>query len=128
MPCKSPPDPLQRWEESPPEGEAASLSAIERALKSPSLVSVSDQGLETSDFEDTNAFRHHRPSSSRAPSTTSGESATSGSSQYSSQSSRSTFSKNNRNRNSSGVRKMQTDAKREKRSLANNPRIFCCTF
>ncbi|BCS19889.1 uncharacterized protein APUU_20321S [Aspergillus puulaauensis] len=124
-------DPLERWKNSPPEVEAASLSAIENALQTPPPGHMADQGPYTPDPKATDAFQQHRRSVSRAPSATSGESATTASSRHSNRSNRSALSNNSQvagNQNPSATRKPRSGAKREKRSSANNPRIFCCTF
>ncbi|CAG8088616.1 unnamed protein product [Penicillium olsonii] len=133
-PSAAPSDPLERWKESPPEGEAASLSAIKDALEQSSAYPGRSQTPGTPNSRAEHLFRVHRRSASRAPSTTSGESATSMSSQRSNRSGLSALSNGSQapaNKTSSGVQKKtkkQAGANRAKRSSANNPRIFCCTF
>ncbi|CAI7614716.1 unnamed protein product [Penicillium manginii] len=130
-PGNSPADPLERWKMSPPEDEAASLLDIKSSLKTSLPGDMADQRPDTPGRRATDAFRQHRHSASRAPSTTSGESATTASSRRSNYSIRSALSSNSQtagNQKSSAIEKRRTCGKREKRSSANNPRIFCCTF
>ncbi|CAG8212327.1 unnamed protein product [Penicillium salamii] len=121
-PVGHPADPLERWKESPPEGEAASLSAIQNALEDSAMYPSRVLSPGMPDSRAGNSFQSYRRSGSRATSTTSGESATSASSQ---RSNRSVFSALS---SGAGVKKKQTGAGRQKRSSANNARIFCCTF
>ncbi|CAG7933709.1 unnamed protein product [Penicillium olsonii] len=133
-PSAAPSDLLERWKESPPEGEAASLSAIKDALEQSSTYHGRPQTPGTPNPRAEHLFRAHRRSSSRATSTTSAESATSMSSQRSNISGLSALSNGSQapaNKSSSGVQKKtkkKAGANRAKRSSANNPRIFCCTF
>jgi hypothetical protein len=130
-PGQGPADPLERWKQSPPEEEAVSFSAIRKALETSSPRHKVGQRVGIPGSRANDAFQHHWHSASRAASTASGESGTSASSRHSYQSNRSSLSNSSQtigDKKSSGVRKRRTDAKREKRSSANNPRIFCCTF
>ncbi|KAJ5845777.1 hypothetical protein N7534_009446 [Penicillium rubens] len=127
-PTAGPADPLERWKESPPEGEAASLSAIKSALENFSAYSGGLQRPGTPGSGAGELFQKHR-SGSRAPSTASRESATSVSSQRSNRSGLSALSNGSQtasDKTSAGVQKKQ--AGKKKRSSANDPRIFCCTF
>lgn len=130
-PTSGPADPLERWKESPPEGEAASLSAIQNALENPSSYSGVNQLHVTPGSVPGNPFQNYRRPASRGPSTTSGESATSASSRRSNRSGVSALSNGSQamsDKKSAGIRKKQTQETRKKRSSANQPRIFCCTF
>lgn len=130
-PTAGPADPLERWKESPPEGEAASLSAIKNALENPSIYFGGTQGPGKPGSRAGDLFQNHRRPGSRAPSTTSGKSATSASSQRSNRSGLSALCNGSQaasDKTSAGVRKKQTGVSRKKRSSASNPRIFCCTF
>lgn len=102
IPNESTLDPMQRWQESPPEDEPASMSAIMKAM-------------EKSDIpNNTQAFTHHR----RPASITSAES--SASSTDSAWSSASQSGRRGTRRRTRGVTKSKTtDIK---------PRRFCCTF
>lgn len=65
-------DPMERWRESPPEDEPASISAILDALrKTPTQRSTQRSSRPDTRNTGHNAFRHYR----RAPSATSGESS-----------------------------------------------------
>ncbi|KAJ5202207.1 hypothetical protein N7449_004286 [Penicillium cf. viridicatum] len=124
-------DPLERWKESHPEGEAASLSAIQNALENPSSYSGVNQLPSIAGFGAGNLFQTHRRPASRGPSTTSGESAASASSQRSNRSGVSVLSNGSQaasDKTSGGIRKKQAGATRKKRSSTNQPRMFCCTF
>lgn len=119
-------DPLERWKNSPPEAEAASLSAIQNALENPSIYATGGRGGVPDPLVD-GLFQTHR----RAGSTTSGESATSASSHRSNRSDLSGLSNGSQrtsDRSSAGIRKKLASTSRRKRTAANNPRIFCCTF
>ncbi|RDK41048.1 hypothetical protein M752DRAFT_217824 [Aspergillus phoenicis ATCC 13157] len=123
-----PADPLERWKESPPEGEAASLSAIQNALANPSIYAAGTPGSVKPGLRTSRS----RPRS-RAPSTTSGESAASASSRHSNRSGRSDVLNAVRPASSdhvsAGIRKKPAGSgARKKRNAATNPRIFCCTF
>lgn len=97
-------DPLQRWQESPPEDEPASLTAIMNAMeKSDALNNTS------------NAFSHHR----RPASLTSAESSASSTDSAWSSASQSAR-RGSRRRLRTGVSKTKT--------IDTNPRRFCCTF
>ncbi|KAJ5531133.1 hypothetical protein N7527_004526 [Penicillium freii] len=124
-------DPLERWKESPPEGEAASLSAIQNALENPSSYSGVNQFPATPSLGAGDLFHTHSRPASRGPSTTSGESAASASSRRSNRSGVSALSNDSHaasDKISGRIRKKQTGATRKKRSSVNQPRIFCCTF
>lgn len=111
IPMSSALDPMQRWQESPPEDEPASLTAIMNAMGDiPPSSSDSAHSLHRS----SNAFRHHR----RAPSTTSAESTPSSTDSAWSSAGGST-SRHSRNRRSRVTKVKANDGK---------PRIFCCTF
>ncbi|KAE8165036.1 hypothetical protein BDV40DRAFT_88341 [Aspergillus tamarii] len=114
-------DPMERWRESPPEDEPASISAILDALKK-APTQRSTQRSRRPDTRNTghNAFRHYR----RAPSATSGESSGSSNASFGSALSRSPsddslsrISKSRASKNTVGAR-----GKNDK------PRRFCCTF
>lgn len=115
-------DPMQRWQESPPEDEPASLSAIMQA------VNKSEQAMEgvpigkSFSNRTSSAFRHHRRPASLA-SSRSGTSASSWQSSASTQSAVST-PKNSQ----SGTRVGKSKRKPRKPTGLENDRIFCCTF
>lgn len=130
-PTAGPADPLERWKQSAPEGEAASLSAIKNALENPSIYPGENQGHNTPSPQVDDLFQNNRRPASRAPSATSGESATSASSRRSGRSGLSALSNGSQttpDKTSAGIRKKHTSVGRKKRSSTNNPRIFCCTF
>ncbi|KAJ5455193.1 hypothetical protein N7475_010314 [Penicillium sp. IBT 31633x] len=130
-PTAAPADPLERWKESPPEGEAASLLAIRDALENQPIYSKGHHGHSTYTLGDEEGFQNHRRTASRAASTTSGESDASASSRRSGRSGRSGLSNGSQtapSQASSGIRKTQTSAGRRKRDSTNKDRIFCCTF
>lgn len=104
-------DPMQRWQESPPEDEPASITAIMNAMEETETPVSHSVGRKTG-RKYANAFRHRR----RPASTTSGES--SASSTDSAWSSQSTSIRNRRSRG--GVTKTKRND--------GKPRIFCCTF
>jgi hypothetical protein len=128
-PYSGPADPLERWKNSPPEAEAASLSAIQNALETQVMYGenrVSAPGPCVDDL-----FRTHRRAASVATSTASGESAKSASSRRSNRSRLSVLSNGSQqpsDKTSAGVQKKQSSTSRKNRSAVNNPRIFCCTF
>ncbi|RAL10731.1 uncharacterized protein BO97DRAFT_435846 [Aspergillus homomorphus CBS 101889] len=126
------PDPMQRWQESPPEDEPASLSAIMESLKK--YPAATDQttacGLGTgSPGQVHNSFRGYRHRTASVPSSRS--SALSVSSQPSSTSTRSATSQKSQGRPRSH-KKGTTGRVRKGRSAKMNPaekgRRFCCTF
>lgn len=117
-PSSGPADPLERWKQSPPEGEAASLTDIEKALENSSIYSGGLQGSGT-------PRSGRRTPRSRAPSTGSGRSATSTSSQRSNRSRPSALSNGSQDASEKTPSRIQ---KKKKQSSASNPRIFCCTF
>ncbi|OJJ89056.1 uncharacterized protein ASPGLDRAFT_101233, partial [Aspergillus glaucus CBS 516.65] len=116
----STPDPLRRWQESPPEEEPAPLSAIKDAVQG----SLSEQSTGIPDQGVANAFRNFRRPASRAGSTTSAGSATSASSR---QSGTSSSSRRTPEKKTGRVRKTR-QAKKDKPQSANDIRPFCCTF
>ena len=108
---------MQRWQNSPPEEEAASLSAIYHALESgPSSASAN-----TSNSQRRDAFYKHRGHSS----TTSVDSGASESSLRSVNSSHSAASKTNRR---SQTPRTRPRAKGKARNMDTVDRIFKCTF
>lgn len=116
----STPDPLRRWQESPPEEEPAPLSAIKDAVQG----SLSEQSTGIPDQDVANAFRNYRRPASRAGSTTSAGSATSASSR---QSGTSSSSRRTPEKKTGRVRKTR-QAKKDKPQSADDIRPFCCTF
>lgn len=116
----STPDPLRRWQESPPEDEAAPLSAIKDAVHG----SLSEHSTGISDQDIANAFRNYRRPASRAGSTTSAGSATSASSR---QSGASSSSRRTAEKKTSRVRKTR-QGKKDKSHSEDDVRPFCCTF
>ncbi|KAJ5689231.1 hypothetical protein N7462_003623 [Penicillium macrosclerotiorum] len=114
-------DPMQRWQESPPEDEPASMSAIMNA------VNTSEQ--KTSTLQTYGAFRHHR----RPASLASSNSGTSISSWQSATSTRSTASAvsqdplaaQNQGHSRVGKKRRQKPAVK---SSTEKDRQFCCTF
>jgi hypothetical protein len=111
IPMSSALDPLQRWQESPPEDEPASLTAIMNAMGDIPSGSSADHQMHP---KSANAFRHHR----RATSTTSAESSPS-STDSAWSSAGGSASRHSRNRRSRVTKVKANDGK---------PRIFCCTF
>ncbi|EPS31789.1 hypothetical protein PDE_06747 [Penicillium oxalicum 114-2] len=114
-------DPMRRWQESPPEDEPASLSAIMRAIDDSRDLSTDsvDQG---SALE---SFRHHR----RPASIASSRSGTSVSSWQSSVSTRSAISASwNSQSHAAGPKVNKGRGKARKPSGLDTERIFCCTF
>ncbi|RAH51426.1 C2H2-type zinc finger protein [Aspergillus brunneoviolaceus CBS 621.78] len=129
-PVSGPADPLERWKNSPPEAEAASLSAIQNALENAPTDSGISRGPALGPHLD-DLFQTPRHAASRAASTVSGESATSASSYRSNRSRVSVRyhgSQSGSDRPTAGIQKKQVSTGRKKRSSANNSRIFCCTF
>ncbi|OQE36929.1 hypothetical protein PENCOP_c011G04442 [Penicillium coprophilum] len=135
----SPSDPLIRWQQSPPEDEPASLSAIKDAVQNSYLHSPRngdqtcfDSGSGISDNRIASLFRTHRRTRSRPGSTTSGGSTASASSQQSATSEISNGSHNStqgtNGRVSTGVRKSQGKGRSKRQPAASKPRLFCCTF
>ncbi|OQE79476.1 hypothetical protein PENNAL_c0051G03307 [Penicillium nalgiovense] len=126
-PTAGPADPLERWKESPPEGEAASLSAIKNALENFSTYSSGPQRPGTPGSRAGELFQKHR-SGSRAPSTASRESATSISSQRSNRSGLSALSNGSQtasDRTSAGF-KNKFDWTRHEKSLHLNLEAWAC--
>ncbi|GFF41267.1 hypothetical protein IFM51744_04747 [Aspergillus udagawae] len=118
-------NPMERWRESPPEDEPASMAAILDALKQ---TPAQQSGLPDNDNPDdptdiANAFRHYR----RAASATSGES--SGSSRASQQSVRSRSSVQDSTGVQTGRRRRRVDKPvRRNREVTEKRRRYCCTF
>ncbi|PLB47801.1 hypothetical protein P170DRAFT_476475 [Aspergillus steynii IBT 23096] len=124
------PDPMQRWQDSPPEDEPASMSAIANALKRQQTQdsrrgrSRSGSGANSPKHD---AFRDYR----RPKSTASSISGTSASSNQSASSSRSATSAGARNglgpsKSHGRVRKTRRD--QTKGPTGETHRLFCCTF
>lgn len=109
-------DPMQRWQESPPEDEPASLTAIMNAVDE---MPTKHSPGQASGSKVNNAFRHYRQSAS----ITSGEfSASSADSAYSS-TGRSTPQSGRSRRSKGRVAKSKAKPWND-----TKPRIFCCTF
>ncbi|CAG8242502.1 unnamed protein product [Penicillium salamii] len=124
------PDPMQRWQDSPPEDEPASISAIMDAVRSSEGSSAADHGRSGAGGTEPSgrpgeAFRAYR----NAASSTSGESGASKSSRNSLQSEN---SGSGSSRNSSALRPRRSRGRITKSQQKNNGkeerRIFCCTF
>ncbi|KAF4200345.1 hypothetical protein CNMCM8927_003480 [Aspergillus lentulus] len=118
-------NPMERWRESPPEDEPASMSAILDALKQRPAQQLELPGIDNSgDPADiVNAFRHYR----RAASTTSGES--SGSSRASQQSARSRSSAQDPTGVQAGRPRRRVDkSMRRNHDVIEKRRRYCCTF
>lgn len=124
------PDPMQRWQDSPPEDEPASISAIIDALESsegPRCTDYSRSGNDESEIPGHagDAFRGYR----NAASSTSGESGASRSSRNSLQSEN---SGSGSSKNSSSLRPRRSRARitkpRQNKAGKEERRIFCCTF
>ncbi|KAI9925748.1 hypothetical protein MW887_005554 [Aspergillus wentii] len=113
-------DPMQRWQESPPEDEPASMAAIMDAVKNNP---AQRRQTRKPPPKKNDAFRHYR----RPPSTTSGES--SGSSRQSANSAAS----QSPSQELAGARRTRNRVSRAKPKPESTPagdkrRIFCCTF
>lgn len=124
-------DPLQRWQESPPEDEPTSLSAIKDAVQS--LWSERADGNALIDsgqcLENQDAFRTYRRPPSQAASTTSAESTPSASSQQSSNTEISSGSHSSRSKKPKHrVHKAQSGGKKRRSTATTDTRPFCCTF
>lgn len=124
-------DPMQRWKESPPEDEPASMTAIANALKNqqnPDARRVRSRSGSGAHSPNHDAFRDYR----RPNSTASSRSGTSASSNHSASSSRSAASTGARNGlgpskpHHGRVRKSRRDQTRGRPSETR--RLFCCTF
>ncbi|BCR85326.1 uncharacterized protein ACHE_20784S [Aspergillus chevalieri] len=112
-------DPMDRWHESPPEDEPASMAAIMDAVRnapSRDYSRLGDRGAIS------NAFRHYR----RAPSTSSGES--NGSSRVSGSSGVSNSSRGLWTGLSHHSQSRVNKPTRRPQRATDKPRIFCCTF
>lgn len=124
------PDPMQRWQDSPPEDEPASISAIIDAIESsegPSRTDYNGAGNDESEApgHPADAFQGYR----NAPSSTSGESGASKSSRNSIQSENS-GSGSSKNSTSLRPRRSRTRVTKPRQNKAGKEerRIFCCTF
>ncbi|KAJ5320418.1 hypothetical protein N7508_000701 [Penicillium antarcticum] len=134
-PNANPAHPLERWKESPPEGEAASLSAIRNALQNPSIYSTGykeqqdhDSWYSTSNPGVAEQFRNCRATTSRPASITSAETAASASSRRSDKSGVSSSSRS-QHQSTAGVKRHKArEGKKKRTTSAPAPRIFCCTF
>ncbi|KAJ5876302.1 uncharacterized protein N7529_001886 [Penicillium soppii] len=121
------PDPMQRWQDSPPEDEPASMSAIIHAVRSSEGSSPADYQKSGSDVSGHSgeAFRGYQ----NAASSTSGESGASKSSRNSVQSER---SGSGSSRNSSTLLSRKSRGRvtkpRQNKNGKEERRIFCCTF
>jgi hypothetical protein len=109
-------DPMQRWQESPPEDEPASLTAIMNAMGEMPDSRSPEQPHGT---RPTNAFKHYRQSAS----ITSGEFSASSADSACSSTGRST-PQSSRSRRSKG----RVAKNKAKPWNDTKPRIFCCTF
>lgn len=109
-------DPMQRWQESPPEDEPASLTAIMNAMDEMPAKRIPTTAHGSRSH---NAFRHYRQSAS----ITSGEFSASSADSACSSAGRSTPQ-------SSRSRRSKTRVAKNKAKPWNDtkPRIFCCTF
>lgn len=122
-------DPMQRWQESPPEDEPASMSAIMNALSSPDRKRYKDSGSEGQSAQYQDLFRDHR----RPVSLASSSSGTSVSSKQSATSARSASSAMPVDRSTGHSRLIHGRVRKSRRETkgpdaTNKPRIFCCTF
>lgn len=134
LPNANPAHPLERWKESPPEGEAASLSAIRNALQNPSIYSTGheeqqdhDSWYSTSNPGIVEQFRTHRATTSQPASITSAETPLSASSRISERSGVSSSSLS-QHKSTAGIKRNKPSGGKKKRTSATAPRIFCCTF
>ncbi|KAJ5099873.1 hypothetical protein N7532_006874 [Penicillium argentinense] len=126
-------DPMQRWQESPPEDEPASMSAIMDAVHNAviegnaRLTDYPSTASEANSRESFDAFRRHRGRPSR-PSSTSGESGTSMSSKFSGASHRSAGS----GLSPSGSLRRKSHSRvgkpRQTKASQDPRRRYCCTF
>jgi hypothetical protein len=123
-------DPMQRWKDSPPEDEPASMSAIIDAVRSSEGPSPADYRISDMNGSDISgnsgeAFRGYR----NAASSNSGESGASKSSRNSVQSEN---SGSGSSRNSSTLRSRKSRGRvtkpRPNKDGKEERRIFCCTF
>lgn len=118
-------DPMQRWQESPPEDEPASLSAIMQAVNKSELAGEGLSHGEGVSNRKNSPFRHHR----RPASLASSKSGTSASSWQSSASTRSAVSTPRNSQPQSGSTRVgKSKRKPKKPSCLESDRIFCCTF
>ena len=118
MPAAREMDPMQRWQESPPEDEPASLTAIMNAMDE---MPARDSPRASLGARPTEAFQHHRQSRSIGSvdlSASSADSVCSSAGRSTSQSSRSR-SRRPKGRVVKSKVKPWNDTK---------PRVFCCTF
>ncbi|KAE8381184.1 hypothetical protein BDV26DRAFT_101287 [Aspergillus bertholletiae] len=132
----SSPDPLRRWQESPPEDEPAPLAAIRDAVQNSWSEQLSNKDFTVVEHQHSisdpgfvDAFQTYRQSASRAASTTSAESGVSASSRQSAHSGRSSGSHESaRKKTKDRVRKTQPRGKKDRSTAKDGPRLFCCTF
>ncbi|KAE8374595.1 hypothetical protein BDV26DRAFT_295803 [Aspergillus bertholletiae] len=120
------PDPMQRWQESPPEDEPASMSAIMNTLKNLPSAGIQPGGFT---FESSAPFRENDPFSGfRRPVSTvsSHSSAPSVSSHPSTASVKSSASK--RSHDSLKISNRRSTGRVLKSKSAKSTRKFCCTF
>ncbi|GAB1200626.1 hypothetical protein APSETT444_010000 [Aspergillus pseudonomiae] len=113
--------PMERWRESPPEDEPASISAILDALKkTPTQRSTQRSSRSATHNTGQNVFRHYR----RAPSATSGESSGSSNASFGS-----ALSHSPSDDPLSRISKSRTSKNTvQARDKTDKPRRFCCTF
>lgn len=118
-------DPMQRWQESPPEDEPASFSAIMQAVNKSELAGEGLSLGEEVPNRINSPFRHHR----RPASLASSKSGTSASSWHSSASTRSAVSTPRNSQSQSGSTRVgKSKRKPKKPSGLESDRMFCCTF
>ncbi|KAJ5152709.1 uncharacterized protein N7482_009187 [Penicillium canariense] len=111
-------NPMQRWQESPPEDEPASLTAIMNAMDEMPTSQSPGQG-QGSGSRPTNPFRHYRQSASITSGEISASSADSACSSAGRSTPQSSQSRRSKGRIAKSKAKPWNDTK---------PRIFCCTF
>lgn len=133
-PNANPAHPLEHQKESPPEGEATSLSTIRNTLQNPSIYSTRyqeqqdhDSQYSTSNPRAVEQFRTHRATTSQPASITSAETPISTSSRISERSGISTSSRS-QHKSTAGVKRNKPSGGKKKRTSANTPRIFYYTF
>lgn len=125
IPCmipasEPPPDPLQRWQDSPPEEEAAPIAAIIQALGNPEN--------QVSHFDDDTRESPRTTAHARKPGSTAGSNTNSLPSGSSHSSSRSNLSTRSRDSNRRNTRLRDHRRGRVGKPRAEKPRIFACTF
>ncbi|OGE49988.1 hypothetical protein PENARI_c019G07435 [Penicillium arizonense] len=121
-------DPMQRWQDSPPEDEPAALSAIMNAIQTTPEWNSRDSSQSSAGNirQPADAFRSYR----HVPSSNSGESGNSKSSRNSMQSENSGISGSSRNSSTLRPRKPRgrVTNPRSGKPRTDHKRIFCCTF